>query len=93
MIQTIKNRIIYMETRGPEQILFQVGSPGAPEQLESQSGGVDRESVQALEVAQNPRLTAKETSQTTATQKLDPMQPRASEGPSKFVQITKDETA
>ena len=44
------------------------------------AGGVDpthHESVQALEAAQNPGLTAKEM---TATQKRDPKQTHASEG-------------
>ena len=45
------------------------------------TGGVDRESVQALEVTQNPNLTAKEM---TATQKRDPKQTYASEGAMKF---------
>ena len=45
------------------------------------SGGDDRESAQALEAAQNPRMTAKET---TATQKLNPKQTHGSEGTIKF---------
>ena len=50
------------------------------------TGSVDRESVQALEAAQNPHLTAQETSQTTTTQILDPKQSEASVV--HFVQIT-----
>ena len=45
--------------------------------------------MQALEAAQNPRLTAKET---TATQDLDPKQTQASEGAIIFLQIIEDAT-
>ena len=45
------------------------------------TGCVDRESLRALDAAQNPRLTAKEM---TATQKCDPKQTHASEGTMEF---------
>ena len=67
-----------MERRGPKQILF--GSAVALGHREV-STRLDHESVQALEAAQNPRLTAKKM---TATQKRDPKQTHPSEGAMKF---------
>ena len=75
------NRIIYIGNRGPKQILL--GSPVPLGQREV-STRLDRESVQALEAAQNPRLTGKEM---TATKKPDPKQTHASEGAMKVCAI------